>query len=160
MHIYTKSITRVSASEWIYNNIPAGATILIEEWDDGLPLYLSGKNPGQYKFNPVFMYDLDTSEKWLRINPKVQDSDYIAISSNRAYGSTMKLTKRYPKTIEYYLSLFNGTGDFIKVAEFVSRPCFPPLGKELFCFNDDNSEESFTVYDHPKVMIFKRKQTN
>ena len=103
------------------------------------------------------MYDTDTPEKWLRIDPKIQNSDYIILTSNRAYGSTMKLPKRYPETIKYYQSLFNGTGNYIKVAEFTSRPCFPPSEFSWFCFDDDSSEESFTVYDHPKVMIFKKK---
>jgi hypothetical protein len=155
--IYNKPVTRISASNWIYQNISNGSTILSEEWDDGLPLYLSGGNPGQYKYNPVFMYDHDTPEKWLRIQPKINEADYIILSSNRAYGSIMKLPEKYSQTTKYYQSLFYETGNFIKVAEFTSRPCFPPIGRELFCFNDDNAEESFTVYDHPKVMIFKKK---
>ena len=102
------------------------------------------------------MYDVDTSEKWQRINLVIDSVDYIIITSNRAYGSTMSLPERYPRTIEYYQSLFTSSGEFKKVAEFTSYPCFPPGKYNLFCFNDDSSEESFTVYDHPKVMIFKK----
>jgi len=73
----------------------------------------------------------------------------------------MKFPQQYPQTIKYYQSLFNGTWNFTKVAEFTSRPCFPPIGnRQLFCFNDDGSEEAFTVYDHPKVSIFKRNDLN
>ena len=104
------------------------------------------------------MYDVDTPEKWQRINPVINSVDYIIITSNRAYGSTMKLPKRYPQTTKYYQSLFTSSGDFNKVAEFTSYPCFPPGKYNLFCFNDDSSEEAFTVYDHPKVMIFKRRR--
>jgi len=157
MNIYTKPITRVTASEWIYQNIPPGSTILNEEWDDGLPLSLEKNNASLYNWQAVFMYDPDSLEKWQRILPKLNTADYIIISSNRAYGAIMRLPAKYPQTTEYYQSLFDGTGKFTKVAEFTSYPCFPPGKFNLFCFNDDSSEESFTVYDHPKVMIFKRK---
>jgi len=156
MSIYTHPITRVSASEWIYKNVPSGSKIINEEWDDGLPLGLAFFPPVAYKHDQIFMYDFDTPEKWQKINGKLQMADYIFLSSNRAYGSTMKLPEKYPQTIKYYQSLFNSTGKFKMVAEFTSRPCFPPIGKPLFCFNDDNAEEAFTVYDHPKVLIFKK----
>lgn len=104
------------------------------------------------------MYDPDTPEKWLKINQKLEKVDYIFLTSNRAYGSTMKRPQDYPQTIKYYQSLFNGISNFQKIAEFTSRPCFPPLGRAWFCFNDDQADESFTVYDHPKVTIFKKNK--
>jgi len=161
LSIYSRPITRVSASKWIYENVPAGSTVTFEEWDDGLPLGLFNYPPADLKTESLFMYDFDTPEKWQKLNEKLAKVDYVFLSSNRAYGSTMKLPKKYPQTTAFYQSLFNNTSNFKKVTEFTSRPCFPPFGdKHLFCFNDDNAEEAFTVYDHPKVMIFKRINTN
>jgi len=155
-NIYTKPITRVSASEWIYQNIPAGSTLLNEEWDDSLPLLLPKQPTNLYKGETVFMYGPDLPEKWQTIEKKLNIIDYLILTSNRAYGSTMRLPERYPQTIKHYQSLFSGTGNFKKVAEFTSYPCFPPGKLNFFCFNDDSADESFTVYDHPKVMIFKK----
>ncbi len=158
MSIYSRPITRVTASKWIYENIPAGSTVTYEEWDDGLPLSLPNYPNNPYKIESLFMYDFDTPEKWQKINEKLAKVDYIFLTSNRVYGSTMKLPQKYPQTTKYYQSLFNNAGNFQKAAEFTSRPCFPPFGnKHLFCFNDDSAEEAFTVYDHPKVMIFQKK---
>lgn len=157
MNIYTKKATRVAASEWVYENIPPGATLLFEEWDDPLPLNLPGKYSGVYKGEPVFMYDPDTPEKWQRIDTSLKKVDYLILSSNRAYGSTMKLPQYFPETTKYYQSLFSGPSDFKKIAEFTSYPCFPPGKHNLLCFKDDWAEEAFTVYDHPKVMIFKKE---
>lgn len=156
MSIYFHPITRVSASKWIYENISTDSTVTFEEWDDGLPLGLPNYPPANFKTESLFMYDFDTPEKWQKINEKLTKVDYIFLTSNRAYGSTMKLPDKYPQTIKYYQDLFNGTGQFLKVAAFTSYPCFPPIGKSWFCFNDDSSEEAFTVYDHPRVLIFKR----
>ena len=157
LSIYSRPITRVTASKWIYENVPPGSTVSFEEWDDGLPLGLPNYPPPNFKTESFFMYDFDTPEKWKRINEKLVKVDYIFLTSNRAYGSTMKLPEKYPQTTAYYQSLFNGTGNFKKVAEFTSRPCFLPFGnKHWFCFNDDSADESFTVYDHPKVMIFQK----
>jgi hypothetical protein len=157
LSIYSRPITRVTASKWIYENVPAGSTVTFEEWDDGLPLGLVNYPPANFKSQSLFMYDFDTPEKWQKLNEKLAKVEYIFLTSNRAYGSTMKLPEKYPQTTKYYQSLFDNTGDFKKVAEFTSRPCFPPFGnKQFFCFKDDNADEAFTVYDHPKVIIFKK----
>jgi len=159
LSIYSRPVTRVTASKWIYENIPAGATVTYEEWDDGLPLGILGYPPREYKVESLFMYDFDTPEKWQKINEKLAKVDYYFITSNRAYGSIMKLPDKYPQTTAFYQSLFNGSGDFEKIAEFTSYPCFPPFGdKHWFCLNDDSAEEAFTVYDHPKVMIFRKNE--
>lgn len=157
LSIYTKPITRISASEWIFKNIPPGSILLNEEWDDALPISLPGKSSLVYDIKQIYMYDPDSVEKWKRILPKIHEADYIILTSNRAYGSTMKLPSIYPETVKYYNDLFNSNGQFKKIAEFTSYPCFPPGKLNFFCFNDDGAEESFTVYDHPKVLIFKNQ---
>ena len=41
--IYRRPLTRITASRWIYKNIPAGATVANEHWDDALPFSIDGK---------------------------------------------------------------------------------------------------------------------
>ncbi|HRN71473.1 MAG TPA: hypothetical protein PLS49_09955, partial [Candidatus Woesebacteria bacterium] len=93
---------------------------------------------------------------------KLQRTDYIIIASNRLYTPLQRLkdckgnTDRcYPKTAEYYQKLFNEKLGFTKVAEFTSYPRIP-LGPWTFEIIDDTADESFTVYDHPKIMIFRK----
>lgn len=155
--IYRKPHTRVLASEWIHSHIPSGYRIAVEHWDDNLPLY------GQERYHMVTLplYDPDTSYKWEQINAELSSVDYIILSSNRLYVPLQKLTnckelpigKCYPMTADYYHKLFSGTRGFQKVAEFSSYPTLPFLNKEIV---DDAADESFTVYDHPRVLIFKR----
>lgn len=156
MNIYSHPITRVSASGWIYQNIPSGSVIANEHWDDPLPLHLPGRTPQSFTGEMLPLYDPDTPEKWQKINALLANIDYIILSSNRLYGSIPKVPERYPLTSQYYKNLFSGSFGFEKATEFSSYPCFPPGKHHLFCFNDDSSEEAFTVYDHPKVIIFKK----
>ncbi len=157
MNIYTKSNTRVLASKWIYQNIPLDKTIAVEHWDDQLPL---GGSP--YKTITLPLYDPDTLQKWQIINQNLANIDYIIIASNRLYVPLQKLTdcKKipsyhcYPLASEYYKNLFNSSLGFKKIAEFENSPTIPLLN---IAIDDQNADESFTVYDHPKVMIFKKQ---
>lgn len=157
LHIYGKEHTRITASNWIHQNIPAGKTIALEHWDDGLPL--SGIE--RYKVLTYPLYEPDTDAKWEMMRENIKQTDYIILASNRLYVPLQKLTdcenlpegRCYIRTTLYYRSLFNGLLGFKKVAEFVSYPTVPFLGWPI---NDQGADESFTVYDHPKILIFKK----
>ena len=115
------------------------------------------QNSSMFRGEMLELYNSDSSQKWEKISGQLNKINFLILSSNRLYGSIPKVPEMYPQTTEYYKKLFNGSLGFKKVAEFTSYPCFPPFGnKHLFCFNDDSSEEAFTVYDHPKVMIFQK----
>ncbi|MGB9637465.1 MAG: hypothetical protein ACPLY7_01565, partial [Microgenomates group bacterium] len=158
LSIYSRPNTRVTASKWINQNIPAESNLAVEHWDDRLPLFNSEK----YNFLEMPLYENDQSFlKWKTVNSNLQKADYLILASNRLYVPLQKLancqkyTVCYPKTAQYYQDLFSGKLGFEKVAEFTSFPSF--LGLKI---NDQSADESFTVYDHPKIMIFKKKPTN
>ena len=97
------------------------------------------------------------------MNGRLANIDYMIIASNRLYTPLGKLTdcenlrpgRCYIETAEYYDKLFAGQLGFKKVAEFSSYPGIK-VGKFEFEYIDDDADESFTVYDHPKVIIFKK----
>lgn len=155
MSIYTKPHTRVEASEWIYNNIPKESVIAVEHWDDPLPLPLApDKLSLNYQFVTLPVFGDDTEAKWDEMNKGLLQAEYYILSSNRGYGSLLSNADKYPRTAQFYTDLFNGNTEFELVAEFTSYPTVPVVGLE---FDDQWSEEAFTVYDHPKVSIFKKK---
>lgn len=159
LSIYTKPNTRYSASVWINQNIPAGSVIAIEHWDDALPLFGSEK----YNIQTLELYNPDIPEKWQKIHQQLSRADYIILASNRLYTPLQKLTdckklpidKCYPMTAAYYYSLFNQKLGFEKIKEFTSYPTIN-LGSWSIKIKDDSADESFTVNDHPKVIIFKK----
>jgi dolichyl-phosphate-mannose-protein mannosyltransferase len=155
--IYTKPITRVTASEWIYENIPAKSVILTEAWDDALPLSIDDLQAGSYNIQELPVFDPDTPQKWQKMDSMLSMGDYYVLSSNRGWGSIPTVPERYPKMTQFYKDLFAGKTDYKKVAEFTSFPSLSYLGIPL-TINDEGAEEAFTVYDHPVVMIFKHER--
>ncbi len=153
LQIYTRPHSRIAASRWIYAHIPAGSKVTFEEWDDPLPLLIDGHFGNEYPGTALPMFWPDSEQKWQAIDGRLQQADYLILSSNRVYGSIPRRTDIFPQTVKFYQDLFSDKLNFRKVTEFTSQPTIPFLN---YKFNDDNADESFTVYDHPKVMIFKK----
>ena len=153
--IYTRTNTRVAASRWIYSNVADTEVIGNEHWDDSLPLRVDGNDYFRgHQGVMLELYGEDTPEKCQRMIGWLDQVDYIILSSNRLYDSIPRLPMRYPLTTQYYKWLFNGQLGFARVKEFTSYPQFLN-----FVIADDKAEEAFTVYDHPKVIIFQKIPT-
>lgn len=153
LSLYQRQHTRVEASRWIYDNVPRGASLATEHWDDALPLHLAERpgRQGDYRNVTLPMYDPDTPEKLRELVRRLGQTDYLILSSNRLYGSISRVPESYPMASTYYSLLFQGSLGFDLVATFTSYPGIGPLRVV-----DDAADESFTVYDHPKVLIFKK----
>jgi len=156
--IYLNKHSRVEASEWIYKNLENDSFILAEHWDDALPLSVE-TNYGktfQIEYLPVFAPDDET--KWQTMNNLLQKADYYILSSNRGWGSIPTAPEKYPKMTQFYKDLLANNLRYKLVKQFTSYPrlCIP-FSIKCLEFRDDYSDESFTVYDHPKVLIFQKK---
>jgi YYY domain-containing protein len=144
-------------------------------WDDALPLNINKYDVQGGIFTPLSLelYEPDTPQKRESMLKVLQESNYIVIPSNRAYDAMPRLPLRYPLTLKYYQALFgcNCSGDALENRAYGLKPSFKsPLGFELVAtfesppslgflvFPDASADESFTVYDHPKVMVFKKSQ--
>ncbi len=136
------------------NLIVSGSTIATEgDWDDPLPLPTPPYYPWEAQFH-AYEFQMaweDTVDKRLRMEYILDHSDYIVISSNRFYDSLRRNPRRFPLSVTYYRALFSGELGFELVGDFTSRPNLGPIE-----FYDDNAEEAWTVYDHPRVLIFKK----
>ena len=154
--IYRHPNTRIAASRWMQQNIPAGSFLANEHWDDWLPIggvdgISSYGDNGLFKAVEMRNYEDDNPDKLNWMVDNLTQADYIILSSNRLYDSIPRLPMRYPLTIQYYRLLFSGKLGFERVKEFTSYPTL--LGIQI---PDQSAEESFSVYDHPRVQIFKK----
>jgi YYY domain-containing protein len=160
--IYTRPHSRITASRWIYDNIPPGSAITSEAWDDGLPLDVDGRRASQYTGIQMQPYAEDDPIKYTGfvdqdgtfkpgLFDQLDQADYIILSSNRVYDSATRLPMRYPALTRYYHYLFDGELGFEQVADITSYPTL--FGIPI---PDQSAEEAFSVYDHPRVLIFKK----
>ena len=128
------------------------------------------------------MYDHDAItyaigvDKMTRVSEQLAGADYVAFFSNRLYGSIPRVPEKYPQSGEYYKRLFAGDLGYrlehweaqyptlIGIAfvdDTFSRPDLP-VPRELgtlrpapITVNMGYADESFSVYDRPKVLIFR-----
>jgi hypothetical protein len=156
--IYTKLHSRVEATLWIQNNISNDKIILGEHWDDALPLrgVTGSATEKTYAIELLPVFGPDIPEKWNEMDVLLEKGDYLILSSNRGWGSIPTAPERYPRMTKFYKDLFEEKLEFKKIAEFTSYPSLAYLGIPL-TFPDQWADEAFTVYDHPKVIIFQKK---
>jgi YYY domain-containing protein len=149
--VYRHPHTRPQASRWIYAHVPPPARFANEAWDDGQPIPLPGTDASAYAGPVLELYDPDSREKVEKILRVLSGTDWIAVTSNRVYGNVTRVPAVFPMTVAYYRALFGGALGFEQAADITSYPSLGPLS-----FDDGLAEEQFTVYDHPRVVLFKK----
>ncbi|PJE63337.1 hypothetical protein COU88_00100 [Candidatus Roizmanbacteria bacterium CG10_big_fil_rev_8_21_14_0_10_39_6] len=168
LKIYSFPDVRVQATQWINRHIPSGSTILTEGANvTDLPLYSSN----QYRITSLFLYDIenDTAVQ-SQLSQAIQTSDYIVLPSRRVFANTTCLLQK-KKTLwkdcsilqekntiltTYYTDLF-AEKKFKLVATFTAYPRIEFAGKTIFSIPDEHAEETWTVFDHPVVRIYKKR---
>jgi len=153
--VYGTEHSWVTASRWVYAQVPDGSCIAGEHWEEGFPQSWpeSGMNPGAHRYHqPLLpMYEEDTRQKFETIRDTLKSCDYLVLASNRLWRTIPRLWPRYPMSTRYYQALFNGELGFEQI---YTRATPPRLGP--WVMNDQDADESFTVYDHPRPIIFKK----
>ena len=159
--------------------LKGAAPINESSWDDGLPLRMDNYDGfgGLYdgSLNLEIYYD-DNAEKLDRLVNTLSAGDHILISSDRQWASVTRIPERYPLTLAYYRLLigcpagrdviwcynvakpgmFEGQLGYQLERVFESYPTLEIPGLFKWEINDQFAEEAFTVYDHPKVLIFRK----
>ena len=148
--IYTRPHATVTASRWFYTHVPAGSKVVIQDWDEGFPLPLPGRSPESYRIVAFPFYDADTPAKITRLAAELTSSDYLVLQTKRLYGAVTRAPVKFPLTNNFFRELFAGDLGFTLVQDIASRPGL--LGVEL---PTELADESFSVYDHPKAVIFR-----
>ncbi|MCX6556708.1 MAG: glycosyltransferase family 39 protein [Candidatus Aminicenantes bacterium] len=174
LNIYKQDDVRIQASRWIHKNIPQGSTVVFNI-SYATPLF------GEMFFHPQF-YDsytvgygqdyfvkndfytlkalnfftyasdsLNPPDKFRKyIRERLADADYIVMSDEQSEQFPFR-AREYPAVVQFFRRLYAEKLGFSLVNTFSVRPSF--LGKTV---NDDRSELSFRLFDHPKIRVFKR----
>ncbi len=153
--VYGTEHTWVTFARWTYANVPDNACIAYEHWDDRMPTDISepaGNARAHNYYQPQLpMYDDDSQQKYEFLRETLMNCDYVVLASNRLWRTIPRLPERYPMSTRYYEALFSGELGFEPVYTVETPPRLGPL-----VFDDQPADESFTVYDHPKPIMFKK----
>jgi dolichyl-phosphate-mannose-protein mannosyltransferase len=174
MNVFRQPDSRLAASRWLLQNVPAGAKILVEPSQNTPPMgsYLTAVNfnesyvlfyPQTEKHDYYQLYALDT---YRSLYNRGVDDDFRRnyIQSRLALVDWIVIDETYVETYrhlpesehgvvkQYYRDLFAGRLGFERVRTFKVYPAL--LGREI---NDDDAEWSFRLFDHPGVYIFRRQ---
>jgi hypothetical protein len=182
--IYHSEHPWTAASRWVYENVPEGALLASEQWDDSLPMTMmvgdQWRTRGEYEgVELTWLTDPDAAdnEEKLRANLEtLADADYLTILSNRVYGVVPRMPQRFPLSAQYHQLLFDGDLGYELVFAQGRFPNFLGLSLQPSSFSwprlapppelqehlgsthgiaGGRFDESFTVYDQPLVMIFQ-----
>ena len=167
----THTVDRMSS--WITDNIPSGSVITTETWDQRF----HGEH--RYDIEPIEVYWPDNRSKAQMLAAQLDRADYIYMFSNRGYGSVSRLPERFPVMHAYYDALFDGELGFelahveatypsllgVTIAEDTIRyldfkPESPNVihgGAGGLIIDLGMADESFTVYERPKPMLFRKE---
>ena len=174
LNIYSDNHPSVTASEWLENNASNRSVVVQEHWDEGIP-----HNSKIIFGERLELYNYDNLNKFETISNQLENADYLVLVSNRLYATIPRLKDRYPISSLFYEKLFSEEIGYEVV--FTTNRAIRGLGieyhedlfsrvgfshddqvlksdKDLISINLGWSDESFSVYDHPRIFIFENKK--
>ncbi len=147
--IYINQDVRTTASNWLLSHANPNSTFFVEEGNMvDLPL------EGNFRRVSANFYNYENnSQVQFQVIDDLQTADYIIIESRRIFLDHNP--KKFPKTAAFYQALFSGQLGFSKIKEFTSYPTISLLGYKIE-FPDETAEETWSVFDHPVIRVFKK----
>ncbi len=163
--IYSQPDTRLQALRWFKKHVPPGSSVTMEF--DAMMKF--GYHPERFgltgydirvidhyapdgKAAPLHQIPaISPAEKAAYLHRILDHSDYVVIEEMWA-RRFWRYPHRFPAEAKFYRELFDGKLGYRRVANFRVTPHLGP-----WHLNDDNAEESFIIFDHPRVDIFRRE---
>ncbi len=149
--IYERPHVRAEATRWIAGHVPADDVIAIEHWDEPVPGTVEKAQPATRATSWMPVFDSESPAKISVMVAVLQSSDWLVLASQRGYGAIARAPERYPATLRYYRALLREELGYELAASFTD---FPALGG--LEIDTSEADESFSVYDHPRVLIFRK----
>jgi uncharacterized membrane protein/4-amino-4-deoxy-L-arabinose transferase-like glycosyltransferase len=171
VRIYSQPHSAERMAAWVNANVPKDSVIGQTHWEEWV------RNLQGYRYVELPLYNGDGPPKRDQLIGWLENTDYILFYSNRLYGSIPRVPERYPVTGLFFEQLFAGNLGFELahweatypnlfgvsfVDDTFSRPGLPtppPLRDfkpSAVALNLGFADESYSVYDHPLVILFKR----
>jgi hypothetical protein len=176
MNVYRRPDSRLQASQWLIDNVPAGSHVMIEPSQNTPPIgsYLASVDFGRDyvlwgppRTNPdrrdyFELHTLDGYRALYNRGPSDDDrrqyiagrlalADWIVMDDSYVQWYRHLPAPAHSVMKQYYEDLFAGKLGFALVKTFKVYPAIAGLA-----INDDAAEMTFRTFDHPRVFIFRR----
>jgi hypothetical protein len=150
--MYFQSDIRIQASKWMNNNLSKQAVILYE---GGNVIDLPQLDQSKFKTLTLDFYHLEESRReQQKLERYLAEADYYLMPSRRHFVNYLRLEDQYPYAANFYKQVFNEEGQFELIKKFTP---FGMIGQFLLG-SDTLAEETWTVFDHPTIRLFKIKK--
>jgi hypothetical protein len=159
--LHTSTNSRVAASRWLWATTAKGTAVANESrWDDGLPVpvilpgqqeHTGSGHDGHFTFLSLDMEYPDTPAKAHHLAATLDQADLVVMSSERMRRPILNLADRFPLSAAYYRLLSSGALCFERA--YRDQRGYPVLGRKV---NDQSAQETWSVYDHPTVEIYRK----
>jgi hypothetical protein len=147
--IYSAPDTRLAATAWITAQVPSGATVIIENRNTFVPVPAAGQRASPYRIAVLDVTGADGPAKRRAFAATLAGGDVLVVP-NRRWAAVLPRLPAFPDTGRYYRLLAGGGLGYTPAATFVSPPRLGP-----WPWPDDAAEETFQVFDHPMVQIYR-----
>ncbi|GIW62554.1 MAG: hypothetical protein KatS3mg090_0380 [Patescibacteria group bacterium] len=179
--LYLKPDIRLLATNWLVDNIPAGAVVAQESGNVvDLPL-VSYRNPNIKRLS-LNLYEADFNpEVAQEVLSYLEEADYVILPSRRVFANFSCFYPEWHSNLFYRLvyfiyriAVFNKTCSDLKSSFPVITKYYQELANpekfQLYAefapfrfsvsnkriFYDELAEETFSVFDHPIIRVYKR----
>jgi len=152
LNIYLTPHPAFKTLSWMSQNLPKNAKILTEDLDVTI-------DPIKKEFPDITLFDFYSLDNKVppkttteELAQKLKENEYFLILSRKVFQNRLKNPDLFPNSASFYDNLFQNRSEFVKIYE--SENPFQIFGIKI---DDNNSEESFQVYDHPQLLLFKKR---
>ena len=158
--IYIAEDSRIQAGRWIAEHVAPGSSIGVEGGGFSLQSVIGNEQYRQRSLNigPLIgtrgYWTCGSTISYLqdRLFNHASAPDYIAIIDVNRLRQFTAVPELFPMVAEFYQLLVNEQLGYTLVKRFKE---YPKLGSITFV--DDSAEPSFLGFDHPAVLVFKRR---
>ena len=154
--LYAEEDSRIQAARWIDEHIRATSRIGVERGGFSMRGLIDSKKYAVRTINTGTLFGLrgfmTCQAELTYLLSQLRNPEYLVIIDANRYKQFIAAPELVPGGVTFYHMLMAGELGFDLVQRFRH---YPTLGS--IAFKDDDSEPTFTGFDHPTVRIFKKR---
>ena len=156
--IYSQEDSRIGAGRWVEENVPAGTSIGLERGGFSVRSTVSSSRYRHELIETGFHFGtrgyLSCRAAVRVLEERLQKMEILVIAQENRSWQFQAARDLYPALSSFYEDLTLGTLGFEPVQRFKQEPSIFGIG-----FGKPGSDPSFTGYDHPTVLLFRKTIT-